>query len=82
MVAIECLKEIIWLVFISFIYNIIIYLSKYGELINIFFIAILVVMYINVSDRQHNSIFWFKIDCNYQPTDEISLVKTLKWVFF
>ena len=31
---------------------------------------------IEVSDRQHN-ISLFKIDCNYQPTDEISLVKTL-----
>ena len=33
--------------------------------------------YIKVSDRKHNNISLFKIDCNYQPTDEISLVKTL-----
>ena len=33
--------------------------------------------YIKVLDRQHNDISLFKIDCNYQPTDEIPLVKTL-----
>ena len=33
--------------------------------------------YIKVLDRQHNNISLFKIDCNYQPTDEIYLVKTL-----
>ena len=31
--------------------------------------------YIKVLDEQHNNISLFKIDCNYQPTDEISLVK-------
>ena len=36
--------------------------------------------YIKVSDGQHNNISLLKIDCNYQPTDEISLVKTLQWV--
>ena len=33
--------------------------------------------YIKASDGQHNNISLFKIDYNYQPTDEISLVKTL-----
>ena len=33
--------------------------------------------YLKVSDGQHNNISLFKTDCNYQPTDEISLVKTL-----
>ena len=30
-----------------------------------------------MSDEQHMNISLFKIDCNYQPIDEISLVKTL-----
>ena len=38
--------------------------------------------YIKVSDGQHNNISLFKIDCNYQPTHEIFLVKTLKRVLF
>ena len=33
--------------------------------------------YITVSGGKHNNISLFKIVCNYQPTDEISLVKTL-----
>ena len=33
--------------------------------------------YITLSDGQHNNISLFKIDCNYQPPNEISLVKTL-----
>ena len=33
--------------------------------------------HIKVSGGQHNNISLFKIDCNYQPTDEISLAETL-----
>ena len=30
-----------------------------------------------MSGGQHNNISLFKINCNYQPTDELYLVKTL-----
>ena len=33
--------------------------------------------YIKVADEQRKGISLLKINCNYQPTDEISLVKTL-----
>ena len=38
--------------------------------------------YIKVSDGQHSNIPLFKIDCTYQPTDEIYLVKLCNWFCF
>ena len=31
--------------------------------------------YKKVSDGEHHNISLFKVDCNYQPADEISLLK-------